>query len=218
MLSNVESKNTTRIGSRSGGRNQGQISFPSRRDIVQLGLTGEKQKLMDQVSEKSDNRDLTRVSTQRVILESTPNTSVFESPQVIINNLPNFASIDNIRSEAHTQQCAVYGKAYARKGLTVPTWSRQIEGKQRDVIVGKLHQIHDCKCHQMITQYNVQTGDVNLSKHAEQIGIDSKSVIFIHSTQWDEQNVHTKNWKSRKRGTNAFCSYFRKYSKRKRCF
>jgi hypothetical protein len=78
----------------------------------------------------------------------------------------------------------------------VPTWSRQIEGKQRDVIVGKLHQIHDCKCHQMITHYNVQTGDVNLSKHAEQIGIDSKSVIFIHSTQWDEPNVHTKNWKS----------------------
>jgi hypothetical protein len=186
----------TRIDSRSGGSKLGMISFPSRRDGSTLGLTGGNSISMDKVFDLSNDLDLELVSTQQVSVESASTTKVVGSQHVEGRLLPNFASINNIQSEPHTQKCAVYGKAYARKGLTVPTWSRNIDGNQLDVVVGKLHHTSDCDCKQQITTHNVQTGNISISQQAAALGLHQQQAFFVHSTQWDEPDIHTNNWKS----------------------
>jgi hypothetical protein len=121
----------------------------------------------------------------KVSVESASITHVVGSPHVEGRLLPNFASINNIRSEPHMQTCAVYGRAYARQGLTVPTWSRNTDGNQLDVVVGKLHHTNDCNCKQLITEYNVQTGSISISQHASTLGLHQQQAFFVHSTQWN---------------------------------
>jgi hypothetical protein len=194
MSRHMSINDKARIDSRSGGSKLGMISFPSLRDGSKLGmLEGTSHSMDHQVFDSSNNRDLNSVSTSQVSVESASITEVIESSKEEGSPLPNFASVKNIRSE-HIQTCAVYCKAYARQGLTVPTWSRNIDNNRLDVVVGKLHHQNDCNCNKLIASHNVQTGIIIITKQASDIGIHPQQAFFVHSTQWDENDVHTSNW------------------------